>query len=285
MFALSVTISKTVAVKMCRALTLAFRMSQSQVLICKSKGNMSFYLTMAIVTRFDTIRNIITYKLQNIFNLNLTFKLQVRVMKYIVANCIIHGNFYYIKFSEKKCIFISNHFFVVPSSHAHIPVHNLHMTWTHGHRPTLAKGDVQHVTLCVKKSLTEKNGNIKFPVIFSSNTVIFIILLKSSSCNHSILFNFVLSAPNSNANTTKLSAVCHLPKETESCGDYTIKWFFDSAVGICTRFWYGGCDPGASANRFDSETDCSGICIDPPGTGKQPVIPDTITCYTWYNYM
>ncbi|XP_065354306.1 papilin isoform X6 [Calliphora vicina] len=51
---------------------------------------------------------------------------------------------------------------------------------------------------------------------------------------------------------------CKLPKETGSCGNFTIKFFFDTSYGACAKFWYGGC--GGNGNRFDSEGDCKETC-------------------------
>ena len=56
-------------------------------------------------------------------------------------------------------------------------------------------------------------------------------------------------------------ARCGLPKEEGSCGNYSIKWYYDVAYGDCSRFWYGGCD--GNENRFDSREECQGECIEP----------------------
>ncbi|XP_037820569.1 papilin isoform X5 [Lucilia sericata] len=51
---------------------------------------------------------------------------------------------------------------------------------------------------------------------------------------------------------------CKLPKETGTCGNFSIKFFFDTSYGACAKFWYGGC--GGNGNRFDSESECKETC-------------------------
>lgn len=40
-------------------------------------------------------------------------------------------------------------------------------------------------------------------------------------------------------------------------------WFYDIKYGGCSRFWYGGCDPGS--NHYEDESSCQQACISPPG--------------------
>ena len=76
---------------------------------------------------------------------------------------------------------------------------------------------------------------------------------------------------------------CHLPPERGPCTNYTDKvskekrgskllnkwkalnsgcifqWYFDTVYGGCSRFWYGGCQPGE--NHFEDEESCQAECV------------------------
>ncbi|XP_063908174.1 uncharacterized protein LOC135126227 isoform X2 [Zophobas morio] len=59
---------------------------------------------------------------------------------------------------------------------------------------------------------------------------------------------------------------CSLSKERGSCRNHSIRWFFDMDYGGCSRFWYGGCD--GNANRFKTQEECVGICVNPEGLDR-----------------
>ncbi|XP_023705293.1 papilin isoform X5 [Cryptotermes secundus] len=56
---------------------------------------------------------------------------------------------------------------------------------------------------------------------------------------------------------------CRQDKDRGSCRDFKVKWFFDMEYGGCSRFWYGGCE--GNDNRFSSQEECKGKCVEPPG--------------------
>lgn len=53
--------------------------------------------------------------------------------------------------------------------------------------------------------------------------------------------------------------VCNLPYDTGDCRGSVPKWFFDTGVGICREFSWGGC--GGNGNRFSSSEECMALCI------------------------
>ncbi|XP_067941385.1 papilin-like isoform X1 [Watersipora subatra] len=61
-----------------------------------------------------------------------------------------------------------------------------------------------------------------------------------------------------------LAGTCQLKSDTGKCANYTINWYYDSASGVCRRFWYGGCE--GNSNRFKSKKHCDSVCSEPPGT-------------------
>ncbi|KAF1388521.1 hypothetical protein PFLUV_G00091130 [Perca fluviatilis] len=52
---------------------------------------------------------------------------------------------------------------------------------------------------------------------------------------------------------------CLLRPDAGGCQNYTIRWYFDSDQGRCSRFWYGGCD--GNGNRFNTLTECQSLCV------------------------
>lgn len=59
---------------------------------------------------------------------------------------------------------------------------------------------------------------------------------------------------------------CDLSKDRGSCRNYTVWWYFDMEYGGCSRFWYGGCE--GNRNRFKTKEECTGVCVEPSGEGK-----------------
>ncbi|KAF4523767.1 hypothetical protein B566_EDAN013595 [Ephemera danica] len=66
-------------------------------------------------------------------------------------------------------------------------------------------------------------------------------------------------------------ASCMQPKDRGTCRDFTVKWFYDTEYGGCSRFWYGGCE--GNSNRFTSqeESACYLPKIAGPCEGYYPI--------------
>ncbi|KAK0412851.1 hypothetical protein QR680_006447 [Steinernema hermaphroditum] len=61
---------------------------------------------------------------------------------------------------------------------------------------------------------------------------------------------------------------CGLPQDqgTVCHPGYKLVWFYDTAEGRCSQFWFGGCD--GNENRFATKEQCETICVDPPEQGR-----------------
>ncbi|XP_011062335.1 PREDICTED: papilin [Acromyrmex echinatior] len=79
-------------------------------------------------------------------------------------------------------------------------------------------------------------------------------------------------------------AACGLKKDRGSCRDFTVKWFYDTDYGGCSRFWYGGCE--GNENRFKTQEECKEVCVQPKGKAVcfLPKISGPCEGYhpTWY---
>ncbi|CAF0874566.1 unnamed protein product [Rotaria sordida] len=53
--------------------------------------------------------------------------------------------------------------------------------------------------------------------------------------------------------------ICILEKDSGSCDQYKIMWYYDSLSGQCKNFYYGSC--GGNANRFVTEQECQLRCL------------------------
>lgn len=65
---------------------------------------------------------------------------------------------------------------------------------------------------------------------------------------------------------TMPGAACGLAKDRGSCRDFTVKWYYDTDYGGCSRFWYGGCK--GNENRFKTQEECKEVCVQPKGKGN-----------------
>ncbi|CAF3509066.1 unnamed protein product [Rotaria socialis] len=53
--------------------------------------------------------------------------------------------------------------------------------------------------------------------------------------------------------------ICAFEKDTGTCDQYQIMWYYDSSHGECKNFYYGSC--GGNANRFGTEQECQLRCL------------------------
>lgn len=53
--------------------------------------------------------------------------------------------------------------------------------------------------------------------------------------------------------------VCSQPLEAGDCDAYVINYGFNSTLGQCQAFYYGGC--GGTDNRFNSSDECEAQCV------------------------
>ncbi|XP_022911513.1 papilin isoform X2 [Onthophagus taurus] len=53
--------------------------------------------------------------------------------------------------------------------------------------------------------------------------------------------------------------VCSLPKDVGPCRALLPKFFFDTSIGQCAPFYYGGCE--GNGNRFSTAEECQAICV------------------------
>lgn len=62
--------------------------------------------------------------------------------------------------------------------------------------------------------------------------------------------------------------VCGEPIEAGDCDSYVINYGFNTTLGRCQAFYYGGC--GGTSNRFNSSEECEARCESqqPPSQGK-----------------
>ncbi|KHN71624.1 Papilin, partial [Toxocara canis] len=86
-------------------------------------------------------------------------------------------------------------------------------------------------------------------------------------------------------------ASCSLPQDQGSVchPGYKLVWFYDTAEGRCSQFWYGGCE--GNDNRFATKEQCETICVEPPARGRcyLPKMEGPIRCTQlsaryWYDY-
>ncbi|CAG5927969.1 unnamed protein product [Menidia menidia] len=76
--------------------------------------------------------------------------------------------------------------------------------------------------------------------------------------------------PSSSAHSST-GAVCSLPRDEGPCDTWTVRFTYDSRMGKCTEFWYGGCH--GNANNFMSleacQRECGGVRREPASTPRR----------------
>nr|XP_020633623.1 carboxypeptidase inhibitor SmCI-like [Pogona vitticeps] len=58
--------------------------------------------------------------------------------------------------------------------------------------------------------------------------------------------------------TKEMPIVCRIPKDSGTCSQRLIRYYYDQASGSCETFVYSGCD--GNANHFHSIEECQTIC-------------------------
>ena len=48
------------------------------------------------------------------------------------------------------------------------------------------------------------------------------------------------------------------PKEIGPCVQYVEKYYFNTQMGKCEKFFFGGCNP--NENNFDTLSECQSLC-------------------------
>ena len=68
------------------------------------------------------------------------------------------------------------------------------------------------------------------------------------------------------AKLIKFTAICKLEKDSGPCNDGYKRWYFNSELGSCEGFIYGGC--GGNLNKFKSFNHCNQFCYEAMQIGK-----------------
>ncbi|KAL3986271.1 Kunitz/Bovine pancreatic trypsin inhibitor domain family protein [Acanthocheilonema viteae] len=61
-----------------------------------------------------------------------------------------------------------------------------------------------------------------------------------------------------NASSNIASDICQLPKERGPCDQYELRFYYNSRLGECKYFFFGGCE--GNANNFERVEECERIC-------------------------
>ena len=74
-------------------------------------------------------------------------------------------------------------------------------------------------------------------------------------------------------------ARCRLAPEAGPCRASIASWYYDTTMRKCLPFTYGGCR--GNANRFDTEYQCTEVCVIGRGPTDGRGLPTSPTA-TWY---
>ncbi|KAK6113724.1 Kunitz/Bovine pancreatic trypsin inhibitor domain family protein [Brugia pahangi] len=61
-----------------------------------------------------------------------------------------------------------------------------------------------------------------------------------------------------NASSSATTNICQLPKERGPCDQYELRFYYNSRLGECKYFFFGGCE--GNANNFERVEECERIC-------------------------
>ncbi|ESO07201.1 hypothetical protein HELRODRAFT_191089 [Helobdella robusta] len=92
------------------------------------------------------------------------------------------------------------------------------------------------------------------------------------------------AGPNDDGNNTPLVLpdvhvdVCTLKEDMGTCDTYELFWYYDTTVGYCVNFYYGGC--GGNGNRFQTKEECESRCLMTAPVPTHPeIVPIANHCY------
>uniref|UniRef100_A0A915Q1L3 Uncharacterized protein n=1 Tax=Setaria digitata TaxID=48799 RepID=A0A915Q1L3_9BILA len=86
-----------------------------------------------------------------------------------------------------------------------------------------------------------------------------------------------ISLSNKTTATDSVTDICKLPKERGPCDRYELRFYYNSRLGECKYFFFGGCE--GNANNFERAEECERICRNGMKIDSVPIVspPQLIT--------